>query len=122
MHTLLIVLLVIACIIVNVCILLQPAKGGAGGSFGGSSQSLFGSAGATSFLFKVTMWGGAFIMFACLALSMMRVRDDKRSVIDMSAPISAAPALPGTAPAQPAAPAAPTNAAPAAPAQAPQNK
>lgn len=119
MSTLLVVLLVITCIVVNVAILLQPAKGGTGGTFGGSSQSLFGSAGATSFLFKTTMWGGAFIMVACLALSMIRIREDKRSVIDMGAPVPAAPVAPGGVPAAPqdaqtplAAPAAPADQAP----------
>ncbi|MBS1983615.1 MAG: preprotein translocase subunit SecG [Bdellovibrionales bacterium] len=109
MSTLLIVLLVIACIMVITAVLLQPAKGGTATAFGGSSQSLFGSTGATSFLFKITMWGAAFIMFACLMLSILSIRSNQKSVIDTNAvpmPVPA-PIAPVTPPA--AAPIAPTS-------------
>lgn len=106
MTTFLTLLLVLACLIVLTCVLLQPAKGGA--AFGtGSSQSLFGSGGATSFLFKLTMWGAAFIMATCLALAILHAKQNRSSVIDLAPsaevpPVTGAPVateVPPTAPA-----------------------
>lgn len=117
MTTLLTTLMVIGSFIIVAAVLLQPAKGGAMGPLGGGgSQSIFGSGGATSFLFKLTMWTAAFIMVASIFLSRQKIQDAKTSVIDASSivpPHSAMPAAPtntapgaATTPAQPAAPAA----------------
>lgn len=93
MTTLLTVLLVIACFLVVAAVLLQPAKGGTSAFGAGSAQSLFGSNGATTFLFKIAMWGGFFIMATCLTLSIIRSHQSRESVIDLGAEASA-PAIP----------------------------
>ena len=105
MTTLLTVILVITCVLVIASVLLQPAKGGTATAFGGSSQSLFGSTGATTFLFKTSMWGGIVIMAICLLRTILRVRENKQSVVDMTAPV---PSAAQTVPAAPL----PTQAAP----------
>jgi len=110
MEIFLTVLMVLCAVIIVVSILLQPAKGGGISALGGSSQSVFGSTGGTTFLFRVALYGGFFLMGASLLLSRINVNESRKSVIDVSVP---APA-PFTSP---AAPAAPTNTpAPAVPA------
>jgi preprotein translocase subunit SecG len=106
MTTVISILLVLASLIVVVAILLQPAKAGAS-ALGGSSQSVFGSTGGTTFLFRVTMWTAAFIMAACLFLGWYKIRNNKSSVIDgaLVIPPVSAPATSGTVPAAPTAPA-----------------
>jgi preprotein translocase subunit SecG len=100
MSTFLIVALVVLSFIVIVSVLLQPAKGG-NSAFGGggNAQSLFGGSGSTSFLFKVSLYGGFTIMAICLLLAVIHVRESKKSVIDgapLSAPVETAPAAPVT--------------------------
>ena len=114
MTTFLFILLVLACFIIIGTVLLQPAKAGAS-ALGGTSQSIFGSTGGTTFLFRVTMGCAFFVMAACLFLSWNKIRLGKTSVVDLSAPAaSVAPlsnptAAPTTAPVvAPVAPAAPT--------------
>lgn len=107
MTTLLTVLLIITCFLVVASVLLQPAKGGTSAFGAGSAQSLFGSTGATTFLFKIAMWGGVFIMTVCLALSIIRSHQSRESVVDLNAlPPPAQNAT--TAPTDPAAPPATT--------------
>jgi preprotein translocase subunit SecG len=108
------VVLVVTCFVVVASILLQPAKGSSSSAFGGgSSQSLFGSAGATSFLFKASMYGGLLIMAICLIIASRQIRQNRSSVVDLSAPApvtNTAPAIPaqgGTSVPDPLAPAAP---------------
>lgn len=113
MTTLLTVILIITCFVVIASVLLQPAKGGNATAFGGSSQSLFGSTGATTFLFKAAMYGGILIMAICLLLSIIKIRENKRSVLDLSGPVTAAPTIPAAPLAAPQAP------APAAPTEVP---
>ncbi|MBN1545274.1 MAG: preprotein translocase subunit SecG, partial [Syntrophaceae bacterium] len=55
MRSLLIVLHVLVCFILILVVLLQAGRGASmGAAFGGSSQTLFGSAGAGTFLGKMT--------------------------------------------------------------------
>jgi len=82
-------LMVLAAFILIGAVLLQPSKGGAGGVLGGSSQSLFGSTGGTTFLFRLTMWCAGIIMVGSLFLSWSRIREGRRSVVDGMAPIGA---------------------------------
>lgn len=110
MTTLFTVLMTLACLILVTAVLLQPSKGGA--ALGGSAQSVFGSSGATSFLFKITMWMAAFIMISSIFLSRHRIQESRKSVINATLPVSAAPAaaLPGTASPIPTPAATPNNA------------
>jgi preprotein translocase subunit SecG len=142
MYVLLIILHVIVSFIMVGVILLQAGKGAEiGASFGGSSQTVFGSRGPGTFLSKLTVWAAVIFMFTSLSLSVLsKGRFLSTSVLDLKkkeTPAAEAPATPpatgegaapsatATAPANPAggpstAPAtpAPTATAPAAPAPA----
>jgi preprotein translocase subunit SecG len=53
-------------------VLLQKGKGAdMGATFGGSSQTVFGSAGASSFLSKITAVAAIVFMITCLLLAVM---------------------------------------------------
>jgi preprotein translocase subunit SecG len=55
MHTLVTILHILACLILIMIVLLQAGKGAnMGAAFGGSSQTVFGSSGAGTFLGKMT--------------------------------------------------------------------
>lgn len=89
-------------------ILIQSSKGAEmGAAFGGSSQTLFGSRGASTFLSKVTTAAAIIFMLTSLSLAIISSR---RGSIMSSVPVQEAPAKPipdtTTAPAseQPAAP------------------
>jgi preprotein translocase subunit SecG len=103
METLLIVLMVLCAVIIVASILLQPSKGGGISALGGSSQSVFGSTGGTTFLFRVALYGGFFLMGASLLLSRINVSESRKSVIDVSvpAPVANPPVQAPTAPAAP---------------------
>ena len=118
MTTVLSILLVLACIILVASILLQPAKAGAS-ALGGSSNSVFGSTGGTTFLFRVSMWSAGFIMAGCLFLSWYKISTAKESSIDtLALPSLTLPTTTET----PAAATAPAPETPAAPAtEAPKN-
>lgn len=107
-HITTIVLLVIA-------VLLQSGKGAeVSASFGGSSQTVFGSSGGANFFQKLTYALAAIFMVTSLTLTILPSRA-KKSVFEGFTP---PPASEPAAPAAPAAPAdtkaaAPTEAAPA---------
>ena len=62
LYTFLIILHVLVCIILILIVLLQAGKGAnMGAAFGGSSQTVFGSSGAGTFLGKLT--AGVAIVF-----------------------------------------------------------
>jgi preprotein translocase subunit SecG len=53
-------------------VLLQKGKGaGMGAAFGGSSQAVFGGAGATTFMHKLTTAVAVLFMFTSLGLTLM---------------------------------------------------
>lgn len=90
---------VIVCIILILVVLLQSGKGAdlAGAFGGGATQTAFGSRGPTSFLSKLTTAAAVLFMGTCLALSMIGLRSEKRSVLDdtkgPAVPVSKAPAV-----------------------------
>ncbi len=70
MKIILILLHISVCIALILIVLLQRGKGaGMGAAFGGSSQTVFGSSGATSFLHKVTTAAAIIFMLTSLGLS-----------------------------------------------------
>ncbi len=72
MNTVVILLHVIVCIALILIVLLQKGKGAdMGAAFGGSSQAVFGGAGASSFLSKVTTASAVIFMITCLLLASM---------------------------------------------------
>jgi preprotein translocase subunit SecG len=108
---------VVACLSLILVVLLQAGKGASmGAAFGGSSQTVFGSAGATPFLAKLTTIVAVLFMLTSLGLAIFANRGGMPSVMqEMSPPAQTAPAAPA-APAGKAdqAPAPASQAAPAA--------
>lgn len=72
MKLVLIMIHVIVCVGLILIVLLQKGKGASmGAAFGGSSQTVFGSTGATSFLHKVTAAIAIIFMLTSLALAFL---------------------------------------------------
>lgn len=81
MYTFLIVVHLFMCFLMVVVILLQSGKGAEiGASFGGSSQTIFGSRGPGTFLSKITV--GAAILFMITSLS-LAVASKERSLFSV---------------------------------------
>ena len=92
MSVLLIFIHVIVCIALIMIVLLQTGKGGdMGAAFGGgSSQSLFGSTGASTFLSKATTVAAVVFMVTSLALAYMSSNQTGKSIMtNTQAPVSA---------------------------------
>jgi len=91
---------VLVCIALVMIVLLQAGKGAEmGAAFGGSSQTLFGSAGAMGFLTKLTTIAAVIFMITSLLLAFASTR--KASSVVREKPAQSAP---GTVPVQPQAP------------------
>jgi preprotein translocase subunit SecG len=106
MYIFLIVIHVMVCFLMVGAILLQAGKGAEiGASFGGSSQTVFGSRGPANFLSKFTVVVAAVFMLTSLGLAILaKERTFSSTVIDLNkkeAPQSA-PEAPATTPAAPA--------------------
>ncbi|BCA56231.1 Protein-export membrane protein SecG [Nitrospira sp. KM1] len=103
MHTLVIIIHLLACFLMIGAILLQSGKGAEiGAAFGGSSQTVFGSRGPANFLSKFTVIVAAVFMLTSLTLAIMaKERNFASTVIDMKKKDSSAPA-PATSSEKPA--------------------
>ena len=112
MTVFIVIIHIIVCIGLILIVLLQTGKGASmGAAFGGSSQTIFGSSGATTFLGKITTGVAVVFMVTSLILAFISGPRSKSSVVDSStAPTrQSAPALPPTGKtATPAAPVTPT--------------
>ncbi len=105
MKLILIFVHVAVCLALILIVLLQRGKGASmGAAFGGSSQTVFGSTGASSFLSKVTAAAAIVFMMTSLGLALLFGKGAPTSVMENVAPIEA-PA--GQAPSGGQAPAAP---------------
>jgi preprotein translocase subunit SecG len=83
MVTILIIFHVLICIGLVLSILLQSGKGAdLGAAFGGSSQTLFGSAGAVPFLNKLTTGVAIAFMITSLSLAFLASKTTKSSVME----------------------------------------
>lgn len=92
MTVFLVVIHVIVCVALIMIVLLQTGKGvDMGAAFGGgSSQSLFGSTGASSFLTRATTVAAVVFMITSLALAYMGGgRSSKSIMTNAPAPVSA---------------------------------
>lgn len=118
MTVLIVIVHVLVCLIMIGVILLQAGKGAEiGAAFGGSSQTIFGSRGATTFLSKMTIAAASLFMLTSLSLSILsNQRSVASSIVDTLPPAATTPA-PAHVPAPdgaaesahpPATPAAPT--------------
>ena len=82
MQPILIIVHVAVCMALILIILIQRGKGaGMGAAFGGSSQTVFGSAGATSFLHKFTTFAAIVFMLTSLGLSIFFGRGGTSSIM-----------------------------------------
>jgi preprotein translocase subunit SecG len=71
------------CIALILIVLLQRGKGaGMGAVFGGSSQTVFGSAGAAPFLTKVTAGAAIVFMLTSLGLAILSGRGTTTSIME----------------------------------------
>jgi preprotein translocase subunit SecG len=113
MSIFLIIMHVIVCIALIMIVLLQTGKGAdMGAAFGGgSSQTLFGSTGASTFLSKATTVAAVVFMLTSLALAYMSthktgdsiMKDTKAPIEQQAAPEKSAEPKPETSqPVQPA--------------------
>ena len=108
LEVVLIVLHILLCLFLILVVLLQPGRGGGiGGAFGGSSQTVFGSRGAGTFLSKMTAIIAALFMVNSIALtklssgegdlpSAMADDDEKSTIIAPGAKLDLAGADAGT--------------------------
>ncbi len=105
MYTTFVVIHLIVCLFLIFIILIQSSKGAEmGAAFGGSSQTLFGSRGAATFLNKLTTTAAVFFMITSLVLAILSVKrgsvmtsitaPETRS-IPAAGPIEGKPAAPG---------------------------
>ena len=103
MHTIVIVIHILASLALISIVLLQHGKGaGIGAAFGGSSQTVFGSTGAAPFLAKLTAIVAVVFMCTSLGLTFMG-RQQAPSVMQGAEKPAATQPAPAT-PAQPAKP------------------
>jgi preprotein translocase subunit SecG len=120
MHTVITIIHVIACLVLVMVVLLQAGKGAnMGAAFGGSSQTVFGSSGAGTFLGKMTATVAVIFMLTSLILTYNVSRKGsslmERSQVPVTKPAipampsqnAATPAIPDTAKQPAAIPAAP---------------
>ncbi|MBW1954626.1 MAG: preprotein translocase subunit SecG [Deltaproteobacteria bacterium] len=119
MTTLIIILHVFVCVALILIVLLQTGKGADMGAVfgGGSSQTLFGSTGASTFLSKATTIAAVIFMLTSLVLAYITsapktdgsIMTREKAPVEQSVPATpAAPEASGTTPAE-----APQSAAPA---------
>jgi preprotein translocase subunit SecG len=112
MHTLIVILHVAVSVALILVILLQTGKGSDIGAVfgGGSSQTLFGSTGPTSFLSKLTAGAAIIFMLTSLFLAYFSGRGPTGSIMKSgaTAPVQTMPAPPASMPAPPAPIAPPT--------------
>ena len=86
METLLIIVHVVVCLFLIGIVLLQHGKGAdIGATFGGSSQSLFGTEGPVPLLNKVTTFSAVVFMVTSVALAYISSQNNSGSVMTESA-------------------------------------
>ncbi len=74
---------IIACLVLIFVVLVQQTRGaGMGVTFGGSSETLFGSSGPTGFLHKLTTIVAIIFMITSLSLSLFKGVERTKSVME----------------------------------------
>lgn len=117
MTTLTIILHCVVCFFLIVVVLLQHGKGAdIGATFGGSSQTVFGTEGPTSLLNKITTISAIIFMLTSVGLAYLSSHSGNATVMEgYQEPPAVEQAVEANAPAQPA----PETTAPVAPAPEP---
>lgn len=120
MQILITVLHILSCFVLVVVVLLQAGKGAnMGAAFGGSSQTVFGSSGAGTFLGKMTTAVAIVFMLTSLSLSYTAIRKGPSLMEKASRPVAEQPAA-APLPAKSALPSVPGSSAQPTPAPAAQ--
>jgi len=89
MTTLLTIIHILACITLILIVLLQAGKGAnMGAAFGGSSQTVFGSSGAGTFLGKMTAAVAIIFMLTSITLTYSASRKTSALMDGASAPVT----------------------------------
>lgn len=97
MSTLVTTIHLITCVLISIVVLLQSGKGAEiSASFGGSSQTVFGSSGGANFFTRLTLTLAAIFMTTSLTLTWMSNKGRKSVFDGMTAPISTGTTAPGT--------------------------
>jgi preprotein translocase subunit SecG len=82
MNVFIIIVHLIVCVALILIVLLQTGKGASmGAAFGGSSQTIFGSSGATTFLAKLTTGVAVVFMLTSLVLAFISGPQSRSSVV-----------------------------------------
>lgn len=90
MQLILVFLHILVCLALIMIVLLQKGKGASmGAAFGGSSQTIFGSSGATPFMHKVTVAAAIVFMVTSLSLAFFFGRTTTSSVMKGVTPTQA---------------------------------
>ena len=107
MTLIIVVVHIIVCIALIMIVLLQTGKGAdIGAAFGGgSSQTLFGSTGASTFLSKATTFAAVLFMMTSLALGYISGHQGGSSIMMEQPPVRTTEETPAATETQPAAPA-----------------
>lgn len=107
MQTFLTVVLVVTVVVMTLLILVQSGKGAeVSASFGGSSQTIFGSSGGANFFQKLTGVLAAIFMLSSLGLTILKNKERESVFADAPAAETSAPAAtPDNTPATESAPA-----------------
>jgi preprotein translocase subunit SecG len=88
-HTLVTIIHVLACFVLILVVLLQAGKGAnMGAAFGGSSQTVFGSSGAGTFLGKMTAAVAIVFMLTSLTLTYTAARKSSTLFERSNAPVT----------------------------------
>ncbi len=99
MTTVLLIIHVFVCVFLILLVLLQSGKGAEiGAAFGGSSQTLFGSRGAATFLNKITTAVAIVFMLTSLSLAVIKTKSDSVIKDVTPAPQQEAPQQPSQQP------------------------
>jgi preprotein translocase subunit SecG len=99
MATVLIIIHIVVCLALIMIVLLQTGKGASmGAAFGGSSQTIFGSSGATTFLTKLTTIVAVVFMLTSLFLAFIHGPGSSPSVVGKSSETTPQKSTPAQAP------------------------
>ena len=86
MFSLVLILHIVICIMLIFIILLQRGRGAEmGAAFGGASQTLFGAAGPTTFLNKLTTFLAILFMITSLGLAYLSGHQKEKSIVNKPA-------------------------------------
>src|SRR5512135_3909954 len=110
MSTLLIIVHIMVCMALILIVLLQTGKGASmGAAFGGSSQTIFGSSGASTFLTKLTTVVAVVFMCTSLLLAFLHGPRSSSSMVGVPAAATPQQSTPKQAPPGPPSAQPPTN-------------